>query len=156
MVKKIDRRKLLGEVLAKQIAAKDLETYREGYQYPPIHHQQKYNMDKIAKALETYRESTLPMDYQYPPIHHQQKYNMDKIARTKTNQPNQLGLPAKQRNSTLQKPDIKLLKNPIPNYNIFFSKNFFLNEEPIKKPDLNVKEDPDLQNGLGSLLRVKD
>ena len=124
MVKKIDRRKLLGEVLAKQIAAKDLETYREGYQYPPIHHQQKYSTDKIA--------------------------------RTKTNQPNQLGLPAKQRNSTLQKPDIKLLKNPIPNYNIFFSKNFFLNEEPIKKPDLNVKEDPDLQNGLGSLLRVKD
>ena len=129
MVKKIDRRKLLGEVLAKQIT---------------------------AKALETYRESTLPMDYQYPPIHHQQKYSTDKIARTKTNQPNQLGLPAKQRNSTLQKPDIKLLKNPIPNYNTFFLKNFFLNEEPIKKPDLNVKEDPDLQNGLGSLLRVKD
>ena len=124
MVKKIDRRKLLGEVLAKQIAAKDLETYREGYQYPPIHHQQKYSTDKIA--------------------------------RTKTNQPNQLGLPAKQRNSTLQKPDIKLLKNPIPNYNTFFLKNFFLNEEPLIKPDLNVKEDPDLQNGLGSLLRVKD
>ena len=79
-----------------------------------------------------------------------------KIDRRKTNQPNQLGLPAKQRNSTLQKPDIKLLKNPIPNYNTFFLKNFFLNEEPIKKPDLNVKEDPDLQNGLGSLLRVKD
>ena len=124
MVKKIDRRKLLGEVLAKQIAAKDLETYREGYQYPPIHHQQKYSTDKIA--------------------------------RTRTNQPNQLGLPAKQRNSTLQKPDIKLLKNPIPNYNTFFLKNFFLNEEPLIKPDLNVKEDPDLQNGLGSLLRVKD
>ena len=124
MVKKIDRRKLLGEVLAKQIAAKDLETYREGYQYPPIHHQQKYSIDKIA--------------------------------RTRTNQPNQLGLPAKQRNSTLQKPDIKLLKNPIPNNNTFFLKNFFLNEEPLIKPDLNVKEDPDLQNGLGSLLRVKD
>ena len=124
MVKKIDRRKLLGEVLAKQIAAKDLETYREGYQYPPIHHQQKYSTDKIA--------------------------------RTRTNQPNQLGLPAKQRNSTLQKPDIKLLKNPIPNDNTFFLKNFFLNEEPLIKPDLNVKEDPDLQNGLGSLLRVKD
>ena len=124
MVKKIDRRKLLGEVLAKQIAAKDLETYREGYQYPPIHHQQKYSTDKIA--------------------------------RTRTNQPNQLGLPAKQRNSTLQKPDIKLLKNPIPNNNTFFLKNFFLNEEPLIKPDLNVKEDPDLQNGLGSLLRVKD
>ena len=37
-----------------------------------------------------------------------------------------------------------------------FLKNFFLNEEPLIKPDLNVKEDIDLQNGLGSLIRVKD
>ena len=93
MVKKIDRRKLLGEVLAKQITPKALETYREGYQYPPIHHQQKYSTDKIARTI--------------------------------TNQPNQLGLPAKQRNSTLQKPDIKLLKNPIFNDNTFFKKFFF-------------------------------
>jgi len=138
MVKKIDRRKLLGEVLAKQITPKALETYREGYQYPPIHHQQKYSTDKIA--------------------------------RTRTNQPNQFGLPAKQRNSTLQKPDIKLLKNPIPNdntkdlykdipkidYDLNFPKNFLFIDEPIKKPNLNVKEDKDLQNGLGSLIRVQD
>jgi hypothetical protein len=37
-----------------------------------------------------------------------------------------------------------------------FSKNFSKTDEPLIKPDLEKKKDPDLQNGLGSLIRVQD
>ena len=37
-----------------------------------------------------------------------------------------------------------------------FLKIFLKSDEPLIKPDLEKKKDPDLQNGLGSLINVKD
>jgi len=38
-------------------------------------------------------------------------------------------------------------------YKIKCSKNFLKNDEPLIKPDLEKKKDPDLQNGLGKKKR---
>ena len=142
MRKKIPKEKLFGKELAKQITPKALNTYREDLQ----NFKNFYNVEPAKSAAVTPMpdvDDWTAIEKSMTPTERREFYK-DKPQKEKP----------KDLYKDVPKYDYESLTKDMRN----FSKNFFSNanqEEPVR-PDLERREDPDIQNGLGSLLRVKD
>ena len=142
MRKKIPKEKLFGKELAKQITPKALNTYREDLQ----NFKNFYNVEPAKSSAVTPIpdvDDWTAIEKSMTPTERREFYK-DKPQKEKP----------KDLYKDVPKYDYESLTKDMRN----FSKNFFSNanqEEPVR-PDLERKEDPDFQSGLGSLLRVKD
>tara|TARA_R110002072_G_scaffold253277_1_gene412125 strand:- start:146 stop:574 length:429 start_codon:yes stop_codon:yes gene_type:complete len=142
MRKKIPKEKLFGKELAKQITPKALNTYREDLQ----NFKNFYNVEPAKSAAVTPMpdvDDWTAIEKSMTPTERREFYK-DK--------------PQKEKPKDLYKDLPKFDYDSLHKELNEISKNFFSDanqEEPVR-PDLERKEDPDFQSGLGSLLRVKD
>lgn len=140
MRKKIPKEKLFGKELAKQITPKALNTYREDLQ----NFKNFYNVEPAKSSAVTPIpdvDDWTAIEKTMTPTERREFYK-DKPQKEKP----------KDLYKDVPKFDYEILSKDIRN----FSKNFFSNanqEEPVR-PDLERREDPDIQNGLGSLIGV--
>ena len=136
MRKKIPKEKLFGK-LAKEITPKALNTYREDLQ----NFKNFYNVEPAAVTPIPDVDDWTAIEKSMTPTERREFYK-DKPQKEKP----------KDLYKDVPKYDYESLTKDMRN----FSKNFFSNanqEEPVR-PDLERREDPDIQNGLGSLLNV--
>ena len=144
MRKKIDRRKLLGEELAKLATPKALNTYREDMQnFKNFHSGEPYKATAVpVKKTKNYFSHDWHIIENAMTAPERREFYRDK--------------PQKEKPKDLYKDVLKFDYEGLTKDMRNFSKNFSKTDEPLIKPDLEKKKDPDLQNGLGSLLNVKD
>tara|TARA_R100001369_G_C3320555_1_gene168849 strand:- start:304 stop:735 length:432 start_codon:yes stop_codon:yes gene_type:complete len=143
MDKKIPKEKLFGK-LAKEITPKALNTYRQDMQnFKNFHSGEPYKATAVpVKKTKNYFSDDWHIIENAMTAPERREFYRDKPQKEKP----------KDLYKDLPKFDYEGLTKDIRE----ISKKFLKYEEPLVRPDFKPKKDSDLQNGLGSLIRVKD